>query len=311
MSGHIVSIGEALVDMIEIDHADQPSYLAAWGGSPMNVAVGATRLGSPVEFAGSFADDALGHKLLDFLAAEGVGTDLCSVHDGVNTTIAMTSFVNAEPQYAFYANPASYGLLPPATANRRQIAEAALVHTGSLVVAEDTSYETITECLAAATGIVTFDPNVRPRMISDWDEYRRRLGALINRSDCVKFSIEDIEAAYPGQTAEAIAMATLDGPTQAVLITRGGNPVTIYSHDQQTELPLAGVLPVVDTTGGGDATTAAIVHQLAQHGLPDAHEGWVQFTRNALVVAALVSSRRGGAIAMPTAQDVAEHGVLL
>ena len=40
----------------------------------------------------------------------------------------------------------------------------------------------------------------------------------------MKFSIEDIDAAYPGQTAESIAMATLDGPTQAVLVTRGGIP---------------------------------------------------------------------------------------
>lgn len=309
MSGHIVSIGEALVDMIEVDQAEQPTYLAAWGGSPMNVAVGARRLGSAVEFAGSFANDALGQRLKQFLESEGVGTDLCSVHDEVYTTIAMTSFINAEPQYAFYANPASYGLLPPATANRLQIAEAAVVHTGSLVVLEDTVWETINECLDATAGIVTFDPNVRPRMVTDWDDYRRRLGVLINRADVVKFSIEDLEAAYPGQSAESIAMATLDGPTSAVVVTRGGDPITVYSHDQSTDLPLPGVLPVVDTTGGGDATMAAILHQLAAAGLPESHEQWVDIARNALIVAGIASSRRGGAISMPTEAETAEHGV--
>ncbi len=312
MSGHIVSIGEALVDMIEAETTDrQPTYLAAWGGSPFNVAVGARRLGSAVEFAGSFADDALGHKMLDFLGSEQVGTDLCTVHAQVNTTIAMTSFVNAEPQYAFYAKPASYGLLPPATANRLQVAQASVLHTGSLVVIEDTTFETITECLSVAQGVVTFDPNVRPNMVTDWDEYRRRLGLLIHQADVVKFSIEDIEAAYPGQTPESIAMATLDGPTQALIVTRGGNPVTVYSHQQQTDIALPGILPVTDTTGGGDATMAAIVHQVATNGLPEDHHQWVEIMNKALVVAGIVSSRRGGAIAMPTAAEVQQQGVTL
>ncbi|AVG23978.1 ribokinase-like protein [Pontimonas salivibrio] len=319
MSGHIVSIGEALVDMIEVsdpEHATsgvapahtQPHYMAAWGGSPMNVAVGAARLGSRVEFAGSFAADALGGKLKAFLVDQGIGVDLSVDVKEINTTIAMTSFVNAEPQYAFYASPASYGFLPPATANRQQIASAALVHTGSLVVLEDVTYETLTECFRVATGIKTFDPNVRPRMVSNWDDYRRRLGLLINQSDFVKFSLEDIEAAYPNQSADSVAWAALDGPTQAVLVTRGGAPVTLYSHDQQTEIALPGTFPVVDTTGGGDATMAAIVHQLASNGLPGDHDTWQTVVRHALRVAGIVTSRRGGAIAMPSADEVRAAG---
>jgi len=318
-SGHIVSIGEALVDMIEVSEdgsagsasqgtQSQPQYIAAWGGSPMNVAVGAARLGSGVEFAGSFAADALGGKLKAFLQDQGIGVDLSVDVDDLNTTIAMTSFVNAEPQYAFYASPASYGFLPPATANRQQIASAAVVHTGSLVVLEDMTYETLTECFRATTGIRTFDPNVRPRMVSQWDEYRRRLGLLINQSDFVKFSIEDIEAAYPQQSADSIAWAALDGPTQAVLVTRGGEPVTLYSHEQQTEIALPGLFPVADTTGGGDATMAAIVHQLAVRGLPGDHDGWRKFVHQALLVAGIATSRRGGAIAMPTAAEFQAAG---
>lgn len=320
-SGHIVSIGEALVDMIEItgdsasegthSPAAQPHYMAAWGGSPMNVAVGAARLGSPVEFAGSFAADALGAKLKAFLSDQGVGVDLSVDVGEINTTIAMTSFVNAEPQYAFYAAPASYGLLPPATANRRQVASAAVVHTGSLVVLEDMTFEAVSECFSVAEGIQTFDPNVRPKMVSDWDEYRRRLGFLIHQSDFVKYSIEDIEAAYPAQSADSIAWATLDGPTQAVLVTRGGEPVTLYSHEQQTDIPLHGLLPVIDTTGAGDATMAAIIHQLAAHGVPADHQGWQDFVSKALVVAGICTSRRGGAIAMPSAKEVIAAGARL
>ena len=308
MSGHIVSIGEALVDMIEISDDAQPTYVAAWGGSPFNVAVGAHRLGSDVEFAGSFANDALGQKLRQFLATEGVGTDLSPVVDECYTTIAMTSFVGPEPQYAFYAAPASYGFVPPAIANRQQVVSASVVHTGSLAVLEDMTYEAITEAFRATEGLITFDPNVRPRMVTDWDEYRNRLGHLINTSDFVKISIEDLEAAYPGQSVDSLASATLDGRAQALLVTRGGDPVTIVTEKDSTDVPLHGQLPVVDTTGAGDATMAAMVHQLALHGLPSVHDGWVAMTQNALVVAAIVSSQRGAALSMPTKQQAEEAG---
>ena len=303
----VVSIGEALVDMIQLEDRDEPTYLAAWGGSPFNVAVGVARLGSPVEFAGSFADDALGNQLKAFLALQGVGMDL-SVTVGAQTTIAMTSMVNHEPQYSFYAAPASYGFVPPAIAARQQVASASVVHAGSLGVLEDMTYDAIRESFAASTGIKTFDPNVRPRMVADWDSYRERLGYLVYRADFVKYSIEDIDATYPGQAEDSIAMAALDGRARAVLVTRGGEPATLYTEKDQSTIPIAQGFTLEDTTGGGDATMAAIVHQLHQGGLPDEHDQWEHIVRQAFIVSAIVCSRRGGAIAMPTAKEAQEAG---
>lgn len=309
-SGGVVSIGEALVDMIQLDDQDRPTYLAAWGGSPFNVAVGAARLGSPTEFAGSFADDALGAQLKDFLHQQGVGLDL-SVTVDAQTTIAMTSFVEHEPQYNFYANPASYGFVPPAIGARQQVATASVVHAGSLGVLENMTYEAICEAFSASSGIKTFDPNVRPRMVSDWDNYRQRLGHLIHEADFVKFSVEDIEATYPGQTEEQIVMAALDGRAKAVVVTHAGDPATLYTASSQSTLPIAQGFTLADTTGGGDATMAAMAHQLHQTGLPTSHDAWEHYVRQALVVAAIVCSRRGGAIAMPTGEEARAAGAEL
>jgi len=308
MSEHsVVSIGEALVDMIQLEDQSQPTYMAAWGGSPFNVAVGVAQLGSPVKFAGSFAEDSFGHQLQEFLTSKDVQLDL-SVTVEAQTTIAMTSFVNHEPRYNFYANPASYGFLPPAIAARQQISQASVVHAGSLGVVEDMTYETICEAFSATNGVKTFDPNVRPRMVGNWDDYRSRLGNLIRQSDFIKFSIEDIEAAYPDQTAEQIAMAALDGQATAVLITRGGEPATLYTGADQSDIPIAKGFELKDTTGGGDASMATIIHQIHQHGLPTTHDGWRQYVESAFVVSAIVCSRRGGAIAMPTAEEALEAG---
>jgi fructokinase len=68
---------------------------------------------------------------------------------------------------------------------------------------------------------------------------------------------------------------------------------------------------VIDTTGGGDSTMAAILHQLHTRGEPDNHTGWVHLVTQALVVAAIVCSRRGGAIAMPTGDEARAAGAEL
>jgi fructokinase len=306
----VVCIGEALVDMIETDSDKGMVYLPAWGGSVMNVACGVARLGSAVEFAGSFSTDPLGTKLRSFVANQGVGLDLAANTDA-QTTIAMTSFVNAEPRYSFYGTPRSYSFCPPAIAAREQVLRAPIVHSGSLLVLEDTTYDTIVQSFRAATGTVTFDPNVRPAMVGDWDVYRERVGALLRYAAVVKYSIEDIEALYPGSSADTVAYATLAQGASVVIVTHAGDGADVFTTSEGTRVPIPSGFDVIDTTGGGDSTMAAIIHQMAKHGTPTNHAGWVHVVTQALVVAAIVCSRRGGAIAMPTGDEAREAGAVV
>jgi fructokinase len=306
----VVCIGEALVDMIETDSDKGMVYLPAWGGSVMNVACGVARLGSAVEFAGSLSTDPLGAKMRRFIAEQGVGLDL-AVDTDVQTTIAMTSFVNAEPRYSFYGTPRSYGFCQPAIAAREQTLRAPIVHSGSLGVLEDTTFDAISQAFRATSGIVTFDPNVRPAMVGDWDTYRERVGQLLRYATVVKYSIEDIEALYPGSSAENVAYATLAQGASVVIVTRAGDGADVFTTAGETRVPIPPGHDVIDTTGGGDSTMAAIIHQLANNGAPADHAGWVHVVTQALVVAAIVCSRRGGAIAMPTGDEARVAGAEL
>jgi fructokinase len=308
MSIHpVVCIGEALVDMIETDSDKGMVYLPAWGGSVMNVACAVARLGTAVELAGSLSTDPLGAKLRDFIADQGVGLDL-AVDTNAQTTIAMTSFVNAEPRYSFYGNPRSYGFCPPSIATREQTLRAPIVHSGSLGVLEDTTYDAILQTFRATSGTVTFDPNVRPAMVSDWDTYRERVGQLLRYAKVVKYSIEDIEALYSGSSADTVAYATLAQGASVVIVTRAGDGADVYTTSEETRVPIPSGYDVIDTTGGGDSTMAAIIHQMAQRGTPTDHGGWVHAVEQALIVAAIACSRPGGAIAMPTGDEARAAG---
>ncbi len=303
----VVVLGEALVDMIEVDSDRGRVFLPASGGSSLNVSCGLARLGTPVEFAGSLSTDALGTGLRDFLIDEGVGLEL-SAQTEYDTTIAMTTFVNAEPRYQFYGQPRSYAFCSPAIALRDTLSQAPVVHAGSLGVLEDMTFDAMAECFRAATGVVTFDPNIRPRMVDNWDVLRERMGALIRLSTLVKYSVEDIEAAYPGTSADQIAYATLQQGPSAVVVTRAGDGADVYTLSGEDRVPIAAGFDLVDTTGGGDAAMAAMIHQLYQRGKPSDHAGWVHLVAQAMIVSGLTCSRPGGAIAMPSAIEAHNRG---
>lgn len=310
MAQPVVCIGEALVDMIETDSNRGMVYLPAWGGSVMNVACGVARLTTPVEFAGSLSTDPLGTKLRQFIADQGVGLDLVSTID-TQTTIAMTSFVNSEPRYSFYGQPHSYAFCAPAIGVREQVHHAPVVHSGSLGVLEDMTFDAMTQAFQSTAGVVTFDPNIRPQMVSDWDDLRSRIGSLLRHADVVKYSLEDIEALYPGTSPEKIAYATLDQGIQAVIVTKAGAGADVYTESDSSHVPIPEGHALVDTTGGGDSTMAAIIHQIATQSIPESHDGWVHYVTQALVVAAIVCSRPGAAIAMPTLEEARAHGAQL
>jgi fructokinase len=60
----------------------------------------------------------------------------------------------------------------------------------------------------------------------------------------------------------------------------------------------------VDATGAGDSVMGALVRRLLADGLPKDLDGWQRNVRFALAVAGLVCERRGGAVAMPTNEEV-------
>ena len=104
--------GEALFDVFIGAESGRSLHLDAHpGGSPFNVAIGLARLGQPVSFLGGLARDMLGDRLLDVLAAEGVGTATVQRFDAPTTLGMVEVGADGVPRYAFYGNGAADRLL--------------------------------------------------------------------------------------------------------------------------------------------------------------------------------------------------------
>jgi fructokinase len=245
-------IGESLIDIVESDEHV--------GGSPLNVAVGLGRLGREVDFLTYIADDAYGRRITEYLNAAGV--QLVSESRTAERTATARSTI-AEDGSADYVFDLDWRLsgTPP-------VAPPLFVHTGSIAAVQDPG------CLAVAALIdtyrvsatVTFDPNVRPSLIADRDLARERIEHLVERSDIVKVSEEDLRWIDPDRPPERIAQTWLALGPAIVAVTMADRGAAAVCAAGVARVP-ARPVQVVDTVGAGDAFTVGLIDALWGWGL--------------------------------------------
>jgi fructokinase len=310
---YAVVMGEALVDLLETRCDDERVYREAVGGAPLNVAVGLARLGSSVEFVGSLGDDVLAARIRAFLDAAGVSTRGC-VNAGGPTTLALTTFDGAEPDFHFYGEPPSYGRLRPADLDRDMVAGAAVLYCGSIALLCPDALDAARAAWAVPGPLHAFDPNVRPRLLTDPAGYRAVVEEFAATADLVKLSAADAATLYHLEppmgaareltSAAAAGARLLDAGAAAVVVTLGARGALVL-HGSASVTVEAPAVQAVDATGAGDAAMAALVHGLLVRGQPptDGQE-WAQMAGFATAVAAMVCEARGGATAMPTLDAV-------
>ncbi|GLW48004.1 fructokinase [Streptomyces sp. NBRC 14336] len=290
----IVVAGEALIDLVPQGTGALASLRPALGGGPYNTAVALGRLGSPTAFCSRTSLDAFGEALLDGLRQAGV--DVSHVQRGPEpTTLAVATIdEGGSAAYSFYVD---------GTADRLFTAPDALPEgtravsfgTCSLVLEPGASaYEQLLR-KAAAQGVFTaLDPNIRPGLIPDPDAYRARFRGWLPSVSLLKLSAEDAEW-LGGTPREWLA----EGPA-AVVITHGGDGLTVFTRDGSEYSVPGEKVEVVDTIGAGDTVNAALLHGLAVRDArsPDALAGlgaedWTGLLRFAARAAAITCSRAG------------------
>ncbi|MDN3259065.1 carbohydrate kinase [Streptomyces sp. CSDS2] len=290
----IVVAGEALIDLVPQGPGALADLKPAPGGGPYNTAVALGRLGSPTAFCSRLSSDPFGEALLDGLRRTGVDVSLVQRGPEPTTLAVATLDAGGSAAYSFYVD---------GTADRLFTAPAALpagtravsFGTCSLVLEPGASaYEELLRTAAGHGLFTALDPNVRAGLIPDADAYRERFLSWLPSVTLLKLSAED--AAWLGGTPRAWLAA---GPA-AVVITRGGDGLTVFTRDGGEHSVPGEKVDVVDTIGAGDTVNAALLHGLAVRDALSAEalaalgtEGWTRLLRFAARAAAITCSRAG------------------
>ncbi|MEU4036756.1 carbohydrate kinase family protein [Streptomyces collinus] len=290
----IVVAGEALIDLVPHGPGALADLKPALGGGPYNTAVALGRLGSPTAFCSRTSHDAFGEALLDGLRRAGV--EVSGVQRGPEPTTLAVATVGSDGS-------ASYSFYVDGTADRLFATPAALPDgtravsfgTCSLVLEPGASaYEELMRAAAGQGLFTALDPNIRAGLIPDADAYRARFRGWLPSVTLLKLSEEDAE--WLGGTP----CEWLDAGPSAVVLTRGGDGLTVLTRDGAEYSVPGEKVEVVDTIGAGDTVNAALLHGLSVQDALSARglaalgpDGWQRLLRFAARAAAITCSRAG------------------
>jgi fructokinase len=123
------------------------------------------------------------------------------------------------------------------------------------------AYEELMRREAARGVFIALDPNIRPGLIPDADAYRARFRSWLPHVSMLKLSEEDAD--WLGNDVGAWLTA---GPA-AVVLTHGGDGLTVLTREGDRLSVPGERVRVVDTIGAGDTVNAALLHALSERDL--------------------------------------------
>jgi fructokinase len=252
MTERALVIGEALIDIVERDGQVIGEHV---GGSPLNVAVGLARLGRGVDFLTHIGDDDRGRRITEYVKTSGAELVSGSGTADHTPTAVATLDGNGKAQYVFDIDWQLSGT--------PEVSPPLVAHTGSIATILEPGCRATAALLDAyhVSATISFDPNVRPALIEDDEQARTRIERLVEKSDVVKVSDEDLNWIDPNRTPEQIAQTWLSLGPAIVAVTMGDRGAFAICQAGEARVQ-ARPVDVVDTVGAGDAFMTGLIDAL-------------------------------------------------
>ena len=301
----VLTFGEALVGYATEEPAlrSATTFTRFLGGAELNVAVGLTRLGIPVTWASVVGDDAHGDYVTDTVNTLGVrsvvhrapGPTALMFKAGGHDTDPEVSQVRHDSAFCRHAN-LVLDNLPEFTAHRH------LHLTGIPLGVSDPARTAALGLLDAArsAGMTTsFDPNLRLHLFPDREAMRDTLNAVAAACTIVLPGLAEGRLLTGEDDPTGIAGFYLRAGAQEVVIKLGPSGAVAHSGTASARSHPITVRPV-DTVGAGDGFAAGYIAAFLNGA------GLQERVEQAAAVGALVTTRRGDLVAMPTARELSE-----
>lgn len=259
----VVGFGALNVDKLfkvnRIARAEEESFIKDYqqscGGSAANTCVGLARLGCRVGFIGKVSTDAEGDLLLEDFRREGVDAKgvICSK---TGESGVVMGFVDEKGQRALYIQSGINDSIGFEEIGRRYVTHSKFIHLSSFV--GELSFQTQKRFVTAlpANAKVSFDPGAL---------YARKgysqLEPIIKRAFVMMPNALELEQ-ITGKKGAAEGAAFLLGKGVKVVAVKLGAKGCFVTDGKQQHHVEAFKVPVVDTTGAGDAFDAGFLYGL-------------------------------------------------
>lgn len=283
------------------------------GGSPANVACAVAKLGVKTGFIGKVGNDIFGRTVKNVLEISGVDTRNMILADGLKTPLAFVHRTEEGKQFTFYRNASTADThLEEDDIDDEIFTDCRVFNFSSFPLSAEPSRSTILNAVVKAKesgARITFDPNIRLNLWESPEQAREVILSALILADILKISEEDFKFLFPGmEEREACEQIYLENGTEMIIITKGDRGCFAYVN-QDSYLSSAYDVPVVDTTGSGDAFLAGVIYNLMRLNKNVHDMSSVEITVMldfANAVGSLVCTRPGAIAAFPTPREIVQ-----
>lgn len=259
----ILSIGEA---MVELGQSEQPGlWRLGIAGDTLNTAWYLRRLlrkDWQVDYLSRVGTGAFSQQMVDFLAAEGIGTDHVGRDPDREIGLYAISLMDGERSFVYWRdNSAAKRLADDPALLDAALDGAAVAYFSGITVAilppegRAALLSALARAKAAGTRVV-FDPNLRPRLWSDADTMRQGISEAAAGADLILPSFDD-EASHFGDTdPQATVARYLALGAGHVVVKNGGGPIRFDGAEGSGLIDDLVPETPVDSTAAGDSFNA-------------------------------------------------------
>lgn len=260
----VVAIGDANIDVIlEVDQypalggdARSERMHIQVGGSAANTCIVLAHLGVRAALLTTVGADIWGKQIHSQLQDSGVGTDLIYFSDE-DTSGLMFIPVTRQGQRTIFGRRGANRKTRLTSENLKRIEAAQLLHLSGYAFYEDPQCSAAFRALSRATDLsipVSLDTAFGPAV-----EYPARMREAAQSAAILVLGDQESGRIAPAQGTDSSTGALRSLGPDWIALKRGARGVKLIDRDQEIDLPSVRV-PVLDTTGAGDAFTAGLLY---------------------------------------------------
>jgi 2-dehydro-3-deoxygluconokinase len=262
LNTNTIAVGEAMVEMASTEGG---LYRRGFAGDTFNTAWHmAQALGehARVGFVTRVGRDSISESFVAQLHADGVDATHVGRDPNRNMGLYLIELDGVERHFHYWRSAsAARQFAADRGALRAAFSGAGLIHLSGITLAILTPEhrENLFAALALARQggtVVSFDPNIRPRLWHSLDEVRQVIPRALANCDIALPSFDDEKLvwgdAHPSATiARLVAQGAIE-----VAVKDGAEPIAYWAKGAQAVRPTPMVERICDTTGAGDAFNA-------------------------------------------------------
>lgn len=262
----VLTVGEVLIDMIELDGAYHPFF----GGSPANIAMNIKALGGRSALVAAVGRDRLGDFLKKTIDERGLKDGLIQ-EKNASTSMVLVNKTQGTPLPIFYRG-ADFQI-DYTDELKNLVSNSKILHFSSWPISQPHSRATIEKMIQQAKQegiLVSFDPNYHPDIWEEGHDGIAYIKQLLKDIDIIKPSEDDAERIFGPDTVDNQLQKFWDLGAKLVVMTLGKDGLVVATKDQRLKKASLAT-KVVDATGAGDAFWSGFYTSLCKgHKIEDA-----------------------------------------